>query len=299
MNKIFLILGFIFILVFLFFLFSANTFFFISNGNSLNFNKNFTLLLLGKPGPGYRGSENTDAIAVLYYDSLKNKLFIIPISRDLIVYDERGNLQKINSLYSEKRINTLLDKVSDFTGLEVKNYLAVDLNLVLKLIDKLNGIEIYLDEPVVDAVTLYTLPLGKQKLNGYLAELVLRSRYNREGDFFRMKNQTKVIMALKEKIGDLGTAEKLSLIQFLENNKYYWQTNLDKKDIFALLFQIKDLKSLEIVPIIIDFETGLLKSNYFQINGTSGVYGIYPSEGVDNFDKIKIYLWSKIKENLK
>jgi LCP family protein required for cell wall assembly len=174
------------ILISIFFLSSQSTFL-INNFSFLLSPGDFSLLLLGKPGPGYIGSENTDSIMVLYYSQKNNKIFLIPIPRDLIVKDEDGNLEKINALYEKKKINLLIKKAEEFTGLRIKNYLAVDLKLITSLVDFLGGLEVDLDEPVTDAVTLYTIPPGKQKLNGDLIELVLRSRYHPEGDFFVKK----------------------------------------------------------------------------------------------------------------
>ena len=277
------------------FLFSSGGTFLINNFSSLLSPSDFSLLLLGKPGPGYIGSENTDSIMVLYYSEKNNKVYLIPIPRDLIVKDENGNLEKINALYEKKKVNLLLRKAEEFTGLRIKNYLAVDLKLITSLVDFLGGLEIDLDEPVTDAVTLYTLPAGKQKLNGDLIELVLRSRYHPEGDFFRQKNQIKVIIAFKNKINSLGPEEKLSLMKFLESKKYFYQTNMSKQEILGLTMKIKDLKNLEIEPIILSTKNGLLSSGYFDIYNTKNVYGIYPSSGIDNYDKIKLYLQSKIK----
>jgi LCP family protein required for cell wall assembly len=274
---------------------SSQSTFLINNFSSLFSSGDFSLLLLGKPGPGYIGSENTDSIMVLYYSQKNNKVFLIPIPRDLIVKDENGNLEKINALYEKKKINLLLRKAEEFTGLRIKNYFAVDLKLITSLVDFLGGLEIDLDEPVTDAVTLYTLPAGRQKLNGDLIELVLRSRYHPEGDFFRQKNQVKVIIALKNKINSLSPEEKLSLMKFLESKKYFYQTNMSKQELLSLAMKIKDLKNLEIEPIILSTKNGLLSSGYFNIYNTDNVYGIYPSSGIDNYDKIKIYLQSKIK----
>jgi LCP family protein required for cell wall assembly len=292
---ILLITGFIFGLVFL----SENVFF-LSQASNLNFGSwgDYTFLLLGKPGPGYIGSENTDSLIVAYYHYRKNKLFLIAVPRDLIVKDENGNLEKINALYEKKKINLLFSKVSAFTGLRVKNYFAVDLELVKKIVDKLGGIEIYLEQPVVDAVSLYTLPAGKYKLNGDLIELVLRSRYNSEGDFFRIKNQIKFLTALKNKLLTLNDDELLNLLKFLEANRYYWDSNFNKNNLFFLVLKAKDIKNLEIIPIVIDIKSGLLKSGYFELYGKPGIYGIYPSLGIDNFDLVQIYIRSKIKEYL-
>jgi LCP family protein required for cell wall assembly len=298
---IFLFFAFSFLLIFnsKSFLVSRNVFLeniFLKNVFSKT-NKDISLLILGKPGPGYIGSENTDSIVVAYYNFDKNTLFLIPIPRDLVVYDENNKLKKINSLYGEKKISLLLKKVSEFTGLDIKNYFVVDLDLVTKLIDKIGGIEIYLDEPVIDAVTLYSIPAGKQNLNGYLVELVLRSRYHPEGDFFRIKNQLKILSALKDKIINSDLGQKLSLVQFLEENKYHWETNLTKKEFLSLFWKIKDQQKLKIIPIVIDLKTELLVSEYFPLENGEEMYGIYPRGGIDNFEKIKIYLWSKIKSS--
>jgi LCP family protein required for cell wall assembly len=283
-----------FILISFFSFFSQSTllinnfFFLFSPGD-------FSLLILGKPGPGYIGSENTDSIMVMYYSQKNNKVFLIPIPRDLIVKDENGNLEKINALYGKKKVNLLLRKAEEYTGLKIKNYLAVDLKLITSLVDFFGGLEVDLDEPVTDAITLYTIPAGKQHLNGDLIELVLRSRYHPEGDFFRQKNQIKVIKALKNKIESLTPEEKLALIRFVENEKYFYQTNMSKQELLSLATKIKDLKNLKIEPMILNTKNGLLSSDYFNIYNTENVYGLYPSSGIDNYDKIKFYFQSKIK----
>ena len=172
----------------------------------------------------------------------------------------------------------------------------LDLNLVTKLVDFLGGLEVELQQPVTDAVTLYTLPAGKQKLNGYLIELVLRSRYHPEGDFFRIKNQLAVIKALKEKIITFSPEEKIQLIKFFEKNKYDWQTNLSSVSVLALATKIKDPAGLEIIPIIIDLHSGLLKSGYFKINGIENVYGIYPAPGIDNYVYLRNFIQSQVNK---
>ncbi len=293
----FLIISLIFIS--LIFIFSSEKVLMMASSNFLNFSdtSQINLLILGKPGPGYIGPENTDSIHVLHYDKNSNQAFLIPIPRDLIVKDEKGNLEKINALYEKKKFDLLFKSISDFSGFKITKYIAVDLTLITKLIDFLGGLEVNLKEPVVDAVTLYTIPAGKQKLDGYLVELVLRSRYHREGDFFRIKNQIEVLRALKEKLINLNTQEKLTLINFLEKNKYYWQTNLTRDELLALVMQIKDPDKIKIVPIIIDLKSGFLSSGYFNIYNTERVYGIYPKTGINNYKYIRTFIQSEIRKS--
>lgn len=295
MSKIFFIFLLLLIFIFIIFNFVTGDFILVKNNNR-NFNASkFSILFLGKPGPGYIGSENTDSIIVFHYDQLKNKIFLIPVPRDLIIKETNGNLNKINALYGEKKTKLLLEKISKLTGFQLESYFVFDLALVTKLIDFIGGIEVDLQEPITDSVTLYTIPAGKQKLNGYLSELVLRSRYHREGDFFRIKNQIKIIEALKNKLITINTKEKLDLIRFLDANRYDWQTNLSKTEILALITKFRNIENLEIHPIIVDFNSGLLKSGYFSIYNNKNIYGIYPAIGIDNFNQIRNFIQSQVK----
>jgi hypothetical protein len=84
-------------------------------------------------------------------------------------------------------------------------------------------------------------------------------------------------------------------MKFLESKKYFYQTNMSKQELLSLAMKIEDLKNLEIEPIILSTKNGLLSSGYFNIYNTENVYGLYPSSGIDNYDKIKFYFQSKIK----
>lgn len=302
-NKI-LVLTLIFLIIigFLIFLkfFSKNVFLITGSQNIFLNNENkIAFLFLGKPGVNYLGGENTDSIIVFYYDENKNILFLIPIPRDLIVKDKYGNLVKINSLYESNQINLLLQKVSNYTGLKIKDYIVVDLNLIKKITDFLGGLEVEIKEPVIDAVTLYTIPPGRHLLNGDLIELVLRSRYNPRGDFFRIENQINVIKALKDKIASINNHDKISLIDFVMKNKAHWHSNISPNQMLKWSMKISNIKTLRIVPIILDTKNNsLLKSNNLTIYNEFNVYGIYPSDGIDNYSKLSLYIQSKIKENL-
>jgi len=62
-------------------------------------NRPITILILGKPGWGYIGGENTDTIILAHFNPQKKKIHLISIPRDLLVLDKDGYLVKINSLY--------------------------------------------------------------------------------------------------------------------------------------------------------------------------------------------------------
>lgn len=269
-----------------------------SNKNNwgINRTKEINLLFLGKPGPGYIGSENTDTIFVVHF-KLENpkKIYIISIPRDLVVFNHKGELKKINSLYAEKDIKTLLKVVSEYTGLDVKKYVVFDLYLVKILADALGGIEVVLDEPVADALSLYTIPPGKRILRGDDLELVLRSRYNPEGDFFRIKNQIKVLEGLKNKLISLSSKDRIFLLKLLQKNKAHWESNLTLEEIYSLVSLENELKKAEIKHILFTTKDGPLTSGYFTIENSDGVYGIYPKLGINNFSGVREYLRAELE----
>lgn len=269
-------------------------FYFVKNFN-FGDNKEINILLLGKPGANYIGGENTDSILIAHYNLEKKHLILIPIPRDLVVYNSKNNLVKINSLYAEKEIETLLKKASDYSGLKIRKYIAFDIYLVESLVDYLGGLEVEIKEPVIDAVTFYTIYPGKKLLNGDLIELVLRSRHHPEGDFFRIKNQIEVIKALKDKIISLSEKDKTKILKFFLDNKNHWQTNLTLEEIYNLASIKNDLNQIKIDYLLLDTKNGFLTSNYFTINNTNGVYGIYPKLGIDNYSGIQQYLRSRIE----
>lgn len=258
----------------------------------------FTLLLIGKSGEGYIGGENTDSliIAHLVLDK-QSKIYLIPIPRDLVVFDKNNNLTKINQLYALKEIDTLLQKASAYSGLEIKNYFVYDLHFILGLAETLGGIEVKLDQPVIDAASFYTIYPGKRILKGDDLELVLRSRYYPEGDFQRIKNQMAVIEGFKNKFLNLSWSDKIKILKFVLANRHHWQTNLNQETIYFLLNKSQEIREAKIKVILLTTREKFLKSGYFTIGNTEGVYGIYPSLGIDDYNSIQNYILAELKSD--
>jgi len=257
-----------------------------------------TLLLIGKPGEGYIGGENTDSLIIVHLIlNDQPKIYLIPIPRDLIVFDKNNNLTKINQLYALKELDTLLQKASDYSGLEIKNYFVYDLHFILGLAEVLGGIEVKLDQPVIDAVSFYTIYPGKRILKGDDLELVLRSRYYPDGDFQRIKNQLAVIEGFKNKFLNLSWSDKIKILKFVLTNRKNWQTNLNQETIYFLLNKSQEFKEAQIKVILLTTKEQFLKSGYFTLGNSEGVYGIYPSLGIDDYNHIKNYILAELKNN--
>jgi LCP family protein required for cell wall assembly len=254
------------------------------------------ILILGKPGFGYYGGENTDSMIVM---NIKNdRVFLIYIPRDLIIKNGQ-HLYKINSLSALNKRDVLLEEVEKITNLRMDNFIEYDLYFVRKLVDAVGGIDVEIKKPVIDAVSGYTLLPGQRHLNGEWVEFVLRSRYAYEGDFFRMKNQFEIIKALERKIKILPTEDMLKLTKVLEANKKHYQTNLSPLEILNILAKIEKTDLNKITEIIPGFGTNLWQDGQFQIglDGYSGLaYGLIPREGVGRYFMINKYINNEIAE---
>jgi LCP family protein required for cell wall assembly len=256
-----------------------------------------TYLFLGKMGYGYQGGENTDSIFVVYLK--RNKAYIIHIPRDLIVRVD-NNLYKINSLYALGKKRELLAEVSNLTGFNVQKYVVFDIHIIKKIVDILGGLEVDLKYPVTDALTGYTLPAGKRKLNSEWIEFVLRSRYYPQGDFTRMENQFIIIKSLKERLKNISFNEYLKLTNLILQSKRNIETNLNYREIFNLADK---LKKSQFIDIILDFNTNLWLSDYFEIKVDDEnffyINGLIPKDGIGQYEQIRTKIQEKITEAFK
>ncbi|GIW65756.1 MAG: hypothetical protein KatS3mg094_275 [Candidatus Parcubacteria bacterium] len=285
----------IFFLIFLFnFIFITKKLDFIREESKLLFSfekKSLPpVLILGKMGTGYIGGENTDSIFAMLFKN--NKVYIIHIPRDLIVKID-NDLLKINSLYSLKKTDYLLSEISKLTGLNIKKYFVFDLYILKKTIDYLGGLEVDLKYPVTDAVTGYTLMPGKRKFSSSWIEFIVRSRYYPQGDFERMKNQFIILTSLKERLLNSSEYELLGLFNLILQSKNHYETNLNHSEIFKIS---KQIKKSEFKEILIDLNSKLWTSDYFNIKFDFNVSGLMPKAGIGNYEEIREEIQKKITQ---
>lgn len=156
----------------------------------------------------------SDTIIACSYNPKTQKASMLSIPRD--TYVENGNYKysvynKINSLYSGGETpEKTLAAVNEITGLDIKYYILVDTEALIKLVDLIGGVEF--DVPINmnyddDSQDLHIhLKQGYQTLNGDQAEQVVRFRHNNDGssypyeygneDYGRMKTQRNLIIAV-------------------------------------------------------------------------------------------------------
>ena len=205
----------------------------------------------------------TDTIMVASYNPDTQKASIMSISRDTFVGKNTSSAKatdKLNSIYAQKGIEGILNKVSDIVGIEIDDYVIINNNALIEIVDEIGGVEFDVpidmeyDDPTQDLHI--RLDKGVQNINGQEAEWLLRFRHNNDGtsyptsygdnDIGRMKTQREFIKATLEQMLDVKNILKVKrLAECVYNNV---ETNINKEEILAYItcateFTTDNLKS--------------------------------------------------------
>lgn len=188
-------------------------------------------------------TEMSDTIIVCSYNPKTQNASMLSIPRD--TYVTNGNYKysaqnKINSVYNGgENPERTLAAVNELTGLDLKYYILVDTEALIKLVDLIGGVEfdVPIDMDYDDASQdLYIhLKKGPQKLTGKQAEQVVRFRHNNNGssysyeygneDYGRMKTQRNLIIAVaKQTVRLKNVTEIKNMINIMKEDV---KTNID------------------------------------------------------------------------
>ena len=229
-------------------------------------------------------TELTDTIMLCAYFPQEQKVSILSIPRDTFVGDDPNNTtsyDKINALYQTSPERTL-QAVRELTGVDVRNYVVINNNALIKLIDAVGGI--YFDVPIDmwyddESQNLHIyLNKGYQLLNGENSVKVLRFRHNNdmstypkeygEQDTGRMRTQREFIKAAAKQI--LSTSNILKLNKLLEIVFDNVQTNLSISDL------------IKYVPSATEFNTENMQTD--ALSGVADYLGVLSFFIVDEDD---------------
>ena len=233
-------------------------------------------------------TELTDTIMLCAYFPQEQKVSILSIPRDTFVGDDPNNTtsyDKINALYQTSPERTL-QAVRELTGVDVRNYVVINNNALIKLIDAVGGI--YFDVPIDmwyddESQNLHIyLNKGYQLLNGEnsvkVLRKVLRFRHNNdkstypkeygEQDIGRMRTQREFIKAAAKQI--LSTSNILKLNKLLEIVFDNVQTNLSISDL------------IKYVPSATEFNTENMQTD--ALSGVADYLGVLSFFIVDEDD---------------
>lgn len=193
-------------------------------------------------------AELTDTIMIASYNPNTQKANLLSIPRDTFTGKNTKKAvasQKINSLYNiNKTPDKTLAAVNELTGLDIKYYVIVKTEALIKLVDAIGGVKFNVPMRMKYTDTSQDLVIdleeGEQVLDGNKAEQLLRFRHNDyqkgvgmtsypseygDNDFGRMRTQRDFIIATLKQT--LKPSNIFKIGQILEIANENVDTNLE------------------------------------------------------------------------
>jgi len=243
----------------------------------------FDLLLLGSDAGTDRWSRRMDVMLLVEIDVASGKVAMIGLPRNLVNAPFPPGAARdavacgcftnlLNALYVEatsghpsrwpgsgavKGIGAVRSVVSELTGRPIDAVLVADLWGVIKVVDAMGGIDIYVPSPVHDdnypdpvwGSIVLNIKAGQQHMDGRTALAYARSRHQ-DSDYGRMARQQTFLLALRSQIGPATILKAPAL--FTAAKGFAW-TDLPRSSLPSLV-ELFDkaahatVKQLRIVP---------------------------------------------------
>ncbi len=113
---------------------------------------------------------------------------------------------KLNSAFERGGPALLIRTIEAMSGLRVDNYMQIDFDGFLSLVDALDGVEVCLSQPAKEDDSGIDLQAGRQTIKGFQALAFVRQRQKLpRGDLDRIERQQQFIGAIVRKTLSTGT----------------------------------------------------------------------------------------------
>ncbi len=197
-----------------------------------------TILLVGcDERDGYEVGRS-DTMMVVFINGETNEISLLSIPRDCYVQIPGYTTKtKINHSYAYGGINLTRETIEYFLGIQIDDYVEIDFDGFVELVDLLGGVEINVDQRMINYDEGINLNPGLQTLNGQQALGYCRFRIGQDGtdsisDIKRAEHQQTFIIALKDKLMSLSTLWKVPRLVSLANE--YVNTTISVMDAIRL-----------------------------------------------------------------
>lgn len=196
-----------------------------------------TILVAGSQGG------NVDAMILAQVNILKKQVTMLSVPRDIFF-----NGRKINSAYHYYGIDELKRELAIISGYHIDHYVSIDMQAFADMIDYLHGINVYLEEPLIDPGyktfdygewgTLY-YSRGTHHLSGIQTLRVARSR-GTTSDFSRTKRQQAILVGIKNKLKRLSIGDVGRLSRIIQTALRKIKTDMGLKEMLSYYLRFKD-----------------------------------------------------------
>lgn len=216
------------------------------------------ILFLGDDTRDRTDYGRTDTMIIVSVNRDSGELKMTSIMRDTYVPFNKWMENRINAANMYGGPEFAMQVINDNFGLDMTDYIYVNMNDMVTLVDMIGGIDIELTQKEVEYVNQYARSYqrefgrydGERKLesaglchlNGLLALSYARNRYS-DSDWVRVMRQQKVLIAIAEKMQNMEIDELMSLTEEILSLVV---TNLDSEMIKDLTYTVMAMELEEV-----------------------------------------------------
>lgn len=148
----------------------------------------------------------SDTLFVTMLDTSRNQAALLSVPRDTLVSIPGHGWDKVNHAYAYGGHDLSRKTLENFLGIQINNYVLVDFQGFIKLVDAIGGVDIDVEKPMQYADPydgenglVINLQPGRQHMDGTTAIQYVRYR-DEEGDIGRVDRQQKFMKAVFAKL---------------------------------------------------------------------------------------------------
>lgn len=143
------------------------------------------------------GGKRTDTMMLVYTPRGGGDTMLISLPRDLLVDIPGYGENKLNAAYTFGGPALLTQTLEQQTGVRIDHYVEIGFGGFAGIVDAVGGVDICVEEPIVDPFAGLDLAAGCQTLDGPQSLGFVRTRYGfAEQDLQRVRNQRQFLGAL-------------------------------------------------------------------------------------------------------
>lgn len=150
--------------------------------------------------------ERADTIILVHLSPQRPNAVMISFPRDLKVHIPGHGTNKLNAALAYGGPDLLVQTLEDYSGIQIDHYVQGNIAGFLKLVDIVGGVEICLDDVLVDSYAGAHLRAGCNTLRGPDAAAYVRARHTPPGgDLGRIERQQRFLREAMRKVISAGT----------------------------------------------------------------------------------------------
>lgn len=232
----------------------------------------FTVLVMGmdRRPTEFGMSVRTDTMILISLDPVTKHVGILSVPRDLFVDVPGYGLQRINTAYQTGELEgpgggprLAMQTVQYNLGIRVNDYVLVDFNTFIKIIDLIGGVNIDVPYDINDpqypdmnyGYDPFYITAGWHQMDGATALKYARSRHGSD-DIDRGRRQQQVLYAIRDKVTAYGMIPKLAAQapQLWSELRDGVSTGLSLDQILQLAWWVKDIPSTNYTNQVLGWE---------------------------------------------